>query len=444
MARILTPADYGLFAVALAVQLVGQRAAELGLPAALVRMEETPSPRLQRAVAGVLLLATVSLAALLLLAAFAVAPAFGGSRTLEVIAVAACAMPFYAGRAIPMVLMERELSFGRVAIVETADTLAFNGFALAGALAGLGAFSLVGAVPVGGLAGAITAWAIQPFARRPSLDLGAVRPLAGFGVRVSIFQGVALLKELGFVSLLAAMGGPSLAGFYAMAKRLFSFPIALTSAVGRVALPTLSRDAEKRAGRAAQIMALTAIAAGLPLALVAGTAQPLISVLLGDEWLPTTDIVLIGSLGLMITASALSTMMSYTLAEGKANATIGATLAEATVLCILSIVLIGPLNEAAVGIALAAGSTASMTVLALTTDPRVRRALRKVARSTLIAAAATGAAQALDLSNDFKGLVLGLVTVSVVWLGLEAVFARPELKEIFGFARPALRRVRGA
>ena len=56
LAPILTPADYGLFAIALAVQLVGQRVAELGLPGALVRRAERPSPRVQSAVAGVMLL----------------------------------------------------------------------------------------------------------------------------------------------------------------------------------------------------------------------------------------------------------------------------------------------------------------------------------------------------------------------------------------------------
>jgi len=202
LARILTPADYGLFAIALAVQLVGQRAAELGLPAAVVRMDEAPSARMQSAIWGFLLVSSTLLAALLLLAAFALAPALGvDGSTLDAIAVAGCAIPFYAARAMPMALMERELRFGRVAIVETADTLAFNGFALAAALAGLGAFSLSGAVAVGGLAGMASAWSLQRFARRPSLELEPVRPLIGFGAQVSVLQGVYLIRELGFVSL---------------------------------------------------------------------------------------------------------------------------------------------------------------------------------------------------------------------------------------------------
>ena len=444
LARLLTPADYGLFAIALAVQLVGQRAAELGLPAALIQMEASPSPQLQSAVAGVLLLFSTLLAALLLLVAFVLAPSLGGSRTLEVIAVACSAIPFYAARAMPMVLMERKLRFGRVAIVETADTLAFNGFALAAALAGLGAFSLAGAVPAGGIAGAITAWAIQPFARRPSLDLEAVRPLASFGLRVSVLQGVYLIKELGFISVLAAVGGAPVAGFYGMAKRLFSFPIALTSAVGRVSFPALSRDPNQRPARAARIVVLTAMVAGLPLALVAGAIQPLISVLLGDEWLPTADIVIVGSLGMMLAASALSTMASYALAEGRPNAPIVAAVVEAVILCLLGALLIGPLAETGVGIAVAVSSVVATAVFALSTHPQVRASLLAVIKATLIAAIAAAAAQLLDLSNDVEGLLIAVAVVAAVWLVLELIFSRRELGEAINFVRPFFGRAKSA
>ncbi len=441
LARILTPADYGLFAIALAVQLVGQRAAELGLPAALVQMEEEPPPRLQSAVAGVLLITSVSMAGLLLLVAFAVAPALGaGSRTLDVIAVSCAAIPFYAARAMPMVAMERQLRFGRVAIVETADTLAFNGFALIGAIAGLGAFSLAGAVPAGGLAGVITAWAIQPFTRRPSIDVGSVRPLAAFGLRVSVLQGVNLTRELGFVVIVAAVGGSAAAGFYGMAKRLFSFPIALTSAVFRVSFPALSRDAASRPARAAKVAVYTAIAAGLPLALVAGAIQALIGVVLGDEWMPTTDIVLVGSLGMMLSASANATLLSFSLAEGRANYPMAASIAEAGVAFALAVVLTTSMGEAGIGLALTVSTLVATIVLAIGTHPLMRRALIAVAKTSLIAAVAAGAAQFLDLSNDLGGLIVSLVVVSLVWLGLEFVFSRDDLAKIVSLARPLLRR----
>ena len=441
LARILTPADYGLFAVALAVQMVGQRAAELGLPAALVRLEQDPSPQVQSAVAGVMLMIATALSGLLLLVAFVAVPLAGGaSETLEVIAVAGAAMPFYAARAMPMVLMERKLAFGRVALVETADTLAFNGFALLAALAGLGAFSLSGGVPAGALAGVVAAWAIQPFARRPTLDLGPVRPLAGFGLRISLLQGIYLLRELGFVGIVAAIGGAPVAGFYSMAKRLFSFPIALTSAVARVAFPALSRDAELRPRRAAQIATYTAIVAGLPLALVAGAAEPLIDVLLGDEWLPTADLVLAGSLAMLLTASANATLVSAFMAEGSAGYPLASAITELLVVFALAALLTASMGETGVGLALTVSTVIATLVLAIGADPQVRHSLLSVAKSAAIAAVAVAASQAANLANDLEGLLISSAIVVAVWGLLELAFSRADLVRIVRLARPLLRR----
>jgi PST family polysaccharide transporter len=421
--------------------MVGQRAAELGLPAALVRMDEEPPRQLQRAILGFLMITSLGLAITLLLAAFVVAPALGEhGRTFRVIAIATSAIPFYAARAIPMALMERQLRFGRVAVVETADTLAFNGFALLAALAGLGAFSLSGAVAVGAISGMGAAWALQPFARRPSLNLSPVRPLIGFGVQVSLLQGVYLLRELGFVTLVAGVGGTSAAGFYAMAKRLFSFPIALTSAVGRVSFPALSREPEKRYARAAAAASYTAIAAGLPLALVAGAIHPLINVVLGSEWQPTADIVLLGSLGMMLIASADATMVSLALAEGKPSKPLGAAIAETTVSLALVAILIGPMNEAGIGLTMTVSAIVATVWLAWKTHPSVVRSLGAVAKASVIAAIAAGAGQLAGSGESALDLILSLTAVTVVWVALEAIFSRADMTRIFSIVRPLLRR----
>lgn len=441
LARLLTPADYGLFAIALAVQLVGQRAAELGLPAALVRREDDPTPEIQSAVTGVMLLFATALSSLLLLAAFAIAPAFGGdSETLRVIAVATLAMPLYAARAMPMVLMERRLAFGRVALVETAETLVFNAFALLAAVAGLGAFSLAGAVPVGAVAGVLAAWAVQPFARRARLSLEPVRPLIGFGARISVLQGIYLVRELGFVGIVAAVGGAPVAGYYAMAKRLFSFPIALTAAVARVSFPALSREPELRPGRTARIVAYSAIVAGLPLALVAGAAQPLIAVVLGDEWMPTADVVLAGSLGMMLTASACATMIGSFMAEGEARFPLVSAVAELTVLFALAALLTGPMGETGVGLAITASVLVGLLALAIGAHPTVRRSLLAVAKASAIAALAALVAQLLDFGEGAGGLFLSLAVVSAVWLPLEVLFSRDDVSGILGTIRPILSR----
>jgi O-antigen/teichoic acid export membrane protein len=433
VARLLTPEDYGLFAIALSVQLVGQHLAELGLPAALVRMQEEPSRELQAATIGLLLIVTAGGAAAVFATAFLVLPALGrSSELMEAIAITLLALPLYAARAVPMAMMDRGMRFGRVAAVETADTLGFNAFALAAALSGLGVFSLAGAVPLGASLGMLTAWAIQSSARRPRFELSLVRPLIGFGSRVSALGVLYLGRDLGFVTVIGAVGGAPLAGFYAMAKRLFSIPNALTAAVARVSLPTLSQSGGQRAARTARLLGQIGLVCSLPLAVVAGSVEPLIEVLLGPEWSPTTDIVLLGSLAMLLSASIASPINSLFLAEGRPNAPVVAVVAEVVSGFLLAAVLIGSLGAVGVGIAMSAGALASAAILVTTTDPTVRRGAVSVAGAAAIAFLATAAGLLLPVPDDVFGLLASLLAAGVAWLALAAIFARAELSRAIG------------
>lgn len=439
LARLLTPADYGMFALALAIQLAGQRLAELGLPATLIGQEDEPSAEQQAAVSGAMLSTSLLVSGALIAVAFGAAPALDvDSEVLRVIAVATLAMPFYAARAVPVALLERHLLFGRVAVVETVETLLFNAFALAGAIAGLGAFSLSGGVPVAAFASMITAWSLQRFVRRPILRLEPLRPMLGFGVQVTAVQGINVAQEVGFVLVITATGGTAAAGFYTMAKRLFSFPIALTSAVSRVSFPALSRSSGPRGSRAASAAIYSTIVAGLPLALVAGAVQPLIQILLGDTWIPTSDVILAGSLGMMVAAGANAAMTGYAMAEGAVGAIVASSVCQMVVSCGLVLALIGPLDETGIGLASTAASLAGMAILATRTSPVLRSSLVAVLKMSVISGLAVVAAQLADPSDDAVGLLVSLAIVAAVWLPLQFLFFRNEMLSLVGVIRPML------
>lgn len=441
LARLLTPADYGLFAIALSVQLVGQNVAELGLPAALVRMPEPPPAELQAATIGFLLSVTLPASLALMIVAFALLPALGiYSDTVRVIAITLVAVPIYAARAVPMAMMDREMRFGRVAAVEAADTIGFNLFALAAALAGIGVFSLAGAVPVGAALGALVAWSSQSAARVPRFDLARVRPLIGFGSRVSALGVLYLGRDLGYVTVIGAIGGAPMAGFYGMAKRLFSFPTALAAAVARVMLPTLSQSGEERPARTGRMLGQIALICGLPLALVAGAIQPFIEVVLGSEWLPTSEIVLYGSLAMLLGASVASPINSFCLAEGEPNRPVAAIAAELVVGFLLVLVLIGGLDEVGIGIAMSAGALLATAILLGPTPPAVKVGAWKVARVAAISFLAAAAAQLLDLDKDIAGLVIAVCVSGAAWIVLALAFLRSDVLRAIGVARTLLPR----
>jgi PST family polysaccharide transporter len=436
LARLLTPADYGLFAIALSVQLVGQNIAELGLPAALVRLPEPPSAALQASTIGFLLVVTSAIVVAVLITTFLILPALDASGdVLRVVSITLLALPIYAVRAVPLAMLDRKMSFGRVAAVEAADTVGFNLFALAAALAGLGVFSLAGAVPVGAILGAGVAWLTPGAARLPRFELSRVKPLIGFGSRVSVLGMLYLGRDLGYVAIIGAIGGAPMAGFYGMAKRLFSFPTALSAAVARVMLPALSQSGDQRPMRTASMLGQVAIVCGLPLALIAGAIQPFISVVLGPEWLPTSDIVLYGSLSMMLVASLAVPINSFFLAEGKPNTPVLAVSAELAVGFLLVAVLVAGFDEAGVGIAMSAGTVVSVAILLAATHRLVRAGAHRVARITVITALAAAAGQLLPVPYDTAGFLAALCTSAIVWLGLGAVLLRGELGQVLGMIR---------
>ncbi len=439
LARLLSPADYGLFAVATAIQGVAQVASGAGLSAALIRQAEDPTRRQQRAVSGFLFATGTTFALAMLAIAFGALPAVGvHGHSIDVIAATTLAVPLYALRAVPMVLLERHLKFGRVALVETAETLSFNAFALVGALAGLGAFSLAGAVPAAAAAGLICAALLTRPGAGLSFDLEAVRSLAHFGLRASLLQLLTLARGLGFVTLITAIGGTTTAGFYAMASRLFSLPTAIASAMQRVSFPALARSAAERPRRAGRAAALSATLASLPLALLAGSSHALVTVVLGERWLPTVDLVLTSSPGVLLAASAIPAMVSLALSEGRPGVPVAAVLCSAPALAIVAILAVPSLGTTGVGLAMSASALVSLVVLGLRAEPEIRAAASPLIRALAVGSLAAAAGYLAPFGDDLAGLVGKLALVGCIWTALATLTMRAELRAALRIAKPML------
>jgi len=178
-----------------------------------------------------------------------------------------------------------------------------------------------------------------------------------------------------------------------------------------------------------------ALVCGLPLALVAGAIQPFVEVVLGPEWLPTADIVLWGSLAMLLGASVASPINSFFLAEGEPNLPVLAVAVELGVGFLLAALLIGPFAESGIGAAMSIGAALSAAILLGATRPRVRAGFGKVARVAAISFLAAAAGQLLAVDRDVVGIVLAAAASGAVWLVLAAAFLRTDLLRAFGVAR---------
>jgi PST family polysaccharide transporter len=293
LARLLSPADFGLIAMVMAIVGLADLLREFGLSGAIVRLRDIDRAmwaaihRFSFAlgiVAGGLAAASAPLVAALYDEPRLVALTLS---LAPLVLVNSVAMPLQAG-------LQRELRFGAIATVEIIAAVVGVASAIVAAALGAGYWSLV-LLP--GVA-AVVRLAAFLVIRRPPLGPARpwreLRPVVGTGG--SIF-GVELLnyaaRNLDNV-LVGRMLGATVLGVYTRAYALLMLPISqLNGPLARVGLPVLSRlrddrDAYRRYVRAA--MLVIGYAAIPTFALLAALADPVVRVLLGDAWIAAAPI----------------------------------------------------------------------------------------------------------------------------------------------------------
>jgi lipopolysaccharide exporter len=438
LARLLTPDDYGVFAIAISAQYLGRNLVDVGLPAAFVRRDEPPTVAEERALTGFMIAVGVSLSAASLVFAYSVIPAAGLSGAFaQVTAIAFLSLPVLAFRSVPALLLERRLLFGRLAAVEVVETLSFYAFALPAALTGLGAYSLAGAVPVSAIAGTACAMFLQRWSVGINLRFRLLRPSLGFGAQASALWQLHMLRELGFVVIPVASGGRAVAGYYGLSLRFFSLATAVLYAVQRVAFAALARgDAgPERVRQAGRAVGVTSVAIGLPFAITVGAAGPFVHVFLGQKWEPAINVVIASSLGVFVMTSAGGILQSLALAEGRPHLPIAAALLQTAVTLVCVPFLFAVMGVWGVGVATSLGFVVFVAVLVTRGSPGSHRRAAPMLRALVVAATAAALGIAAGTSDSLRGLCLAVIVAGTAWLLFSLLFTRAELLQLVSLIR---------
>ena len=291
LARLLSPAEFGVYATAAAAVGLCAVLTDLGLGQYLVQAPKVTEAD-RRAALGLGLALGTGTAALLGAVAVAalLAPGDEGWLSEELsatLAVQALTLPLQPVAAVAGAGLQRALRFGPIAAAGVAGAAAFTGIAVAGAALGLGPVAL----SLGTVAEALLVAALlsrRQGARLPRPALRGWRPVFGFGW---VWSAIAGLRQAGDALSRLLMGGLlglGALGLFSRAQAVVQvFDKALLDAVSPVVLPALS--AAQRAGRPLapaylrQVACLAALAWPFfgALALLAG---PVVALLLGRGW----------------------------------------------------------------------------------------------------------------------------------------------------------------
>lgn len=293
LARLLTPADYGLVGMVLALTVLAELVKDLGLSAATVQRKEITHQEVSN-----LFWINAGFGLVLSLLAIAASPliaAFYGRDELVAITIALSASFLFGGLAVQhQALILRRMRFGAVGLIEVIATAGAAGAAILAASQDAGYWALVVFYLVLPFLRMTGFWVASPW--RPSRYERAtpVKPMITFGGNVSVFNILNYLARNLDNVLIGRFRGPTELGLYNRAYQLLLLPLQqINQPVANVAIPTLSflQDDHPRY-RSYYRTAVSAIAfVAMPLVvLLAALSNEIVRVLLGDQWLESARI----------------------------------------------------------------------------------------------------------------------------------------------------------
>jgi lipopolysaccharide exporter len=319
LARLLTPEEFGIFAVALTVQSILMTIVDFGLTADLIRSEDPARKAPTVATLGLVIGALLT-AAMIVTSQF-IADVMGSPASAGTIAVLAVTLLLGGAGVVPYAMLQRRLHQKQLFIISLVDFTISTSLTIGLVLAGQGVISLaIGRV----VAQTVTLGLQFLFARmrpRYGFDREILSPVLAFGLPVA----AANLLSWGLLNVdnivVSRMAGPTALGFYVLAFNISNWPMSVIGQVVRsISLPLFSRSTGAAKyivlGRTCALTWALALPAGAFLAVL---SVPLIEVVYGAKWIPSAPV--LAALGLFGALRALFDLFaSYLLAKGASRA----------------------------------------------------------------------------------------------------------------------------
>jgi len=362
LARLLTPRDFGIFAIGATVLLLVGAISDGGLAAGLLRRPAVPDRSELRNLLGVNLAFTIPIAA----AGFLIAPQLSAAGLA--VAVMLLGLPLGALQSPARLMFNRELLFQRIGIIDAAGIVAFYGWTITGAGLGFGVWALATGSLMRISVSAILAVTLSPYrVIVPSLA-GARRlfPIFRFGLTFQAQYITAVVRDQGLNVTIAMIGGIATLGLWSLVYRVMQAPLVLFESALRVAFPAMSRFlADKRdpAPLIERSLRISGVAAALVMATLGAAGPQLIPTVFGEQWRAASLLFSVACLAMLVSGPASASMVGYLCAAARPGIVVRAAIACAVVWIATAAALLPVVGVVAVGIGWVLGAVIDAAIL---------------------------------------------------------------------------------
>lgn len=303
LARLLTPHDYGLVSIVLAISGFGMVLQDLGLSAATVQRAQVTAGQI-----SVLFWLNLGLGAAIAATGVAAAPLI--AAFVDQPDITPIAMALFAGMLIPTLstqhraLLQRQMRFAEQASIGMISLIVGGTCAVVVALRGGGAWALVALTVASDTVTLALSWRASGFVPTRFRWDEASGAMVRFGGGFLVFRVLGYLAQNLHVILIGRATGVAAAGLFSRAYSTASLLLGYTNEpAGKIAMSALPRcaaDPERFARLYGRCLAVMMLAAAPIAAFSWLSAEDLIRVLLGPQWDTAGELLRVLTIGMAV------------------------------------------------------------------------------------------------------------------------------------------------
>lgn len=361
LARLLTPADFGVVALGSTAMLLGEALADGGLGAGLVRRPEAPTRAELRTLNG------IQLALALAVSVPIAGVALGFGRPGAVTALMVLSVPVTALQGPGRITLSRTMRYNRQFAAEASSQLIGQTATVAAVVLGAGVWGLAGGVVLRTVVATLLINVLAAGFHRPSLrGWRSFGSLLRFGVGFQAGWYAVLGREQAVNILVAALAGVRPLGIWTMTNRIFQLPsIAFNSlyVVGFPAMANVLARAEVIGPIILRTVRRAAIAGTIIFATFAAVSPKLIPAVFGARWQDIALIIPLICLSTLLHGSISVAASSYLSAAGRPGTVAVAAACMGLVWLATTAALLPIIGVIAIGVGNLAGALVDAAVL---------------------------------------------------------------------------------
>ncbi len=289
LARLLSPADYGLVGYATVYLGLVALVNELGLSAAIVQQRDLTREQIAK-LGGVSALLGLAFFGLTLAVSPLVASFFREPRVQPVVAILAVTFILRGFQVLPRALMTRELLFRRLAWIDGIEAGFLAGSTLILAFLGHGYWALVFGSIIGTAVGTMLAWWWRPHRISWPSEFHTIRDAVSYGAHVAASRVTWYVYSNADFAVVGRMLGTVALGAYTFGWTIANIPVEKVSAVlSRVTSGVFATAQHDDAAIRRYLLSITEALAIVTFPIAAGlalVAHDFVLVVLGEKWAP--------------------------------------------------------------------------------------------------------------------------------------------------------------